>query len=136
MGPDGLVGAGGAWDEFGPLDQAIRELEGPVRLGAVGLAIGSALGAWVELTLLSALVRRHVPSLPDPRHTLLRPGVAAAVSFALTAAIKLGVDGLPLLLEAVIVVAAGVAVYAVVGHRLGVRDSQLLLGPVRRLIWR
>ena len=105
-------------------------------MGAVGLAIGSALGAWVELTLLSMLVRRHVPSLDDPRRSLLRPAVAGALAFALTAAIKLGVDGLPLIPEAIVVVGAGVALYALIGHRVGVRDSRLLLAPVRRLIWR
>ncbi|NIR34819.1 MAG: murein biosynthesis integral membrane protein MurJ, partial [Actinobacteria bacterium] len=136
VGPDGLVGAGDAWLEFGPLDEAARELEGPVRMGAVGLAIGSALGAWVELTLLSMLVRRHVPSLDDPRRSLLRPAVAGALAFALTAAIKLGVDGLPLIPEAIVVVGAGVVLYALIGHRVGVRDSRLLLAPVRRLIWR
>jgi len=38
VGPDGLVALSGAWTSFGPLDASIRAVEGPVRLGAVGLA--------------------------------------------------------------------------------------------------
>ena len=77
VGPDGLLGLGDVL-AFGPLDADIRSLGGPVRLGAVGLAVGSAIGAWVELTLLSALVRRTVPGLGDPRRSLLGPATAAA----------------------------------------------------------
>lgn len=133
VGPDGLVGDGFG---FGPLDEGIRSVEGPVRLGAVGLAIGSAIGAWVELTLLAGLVRRTVPGLGDPRRSLLGPARAAALAFVVTAAVKLGVDPLPLLLEAIICGGIAVAVYAIVCFRTGVRDADLLLRPIRRLIWR
>ena len=127
---------GNVLDGFGPLDDSLRLLEGPVRLGAVGLAIGSAVGAWVELSLLSLLVRRHVPALVDPRSTLLRPAIAAALAFVATAALKLGVDGLPLLLEAAVVIPAAVLIYLIIGFRIGVRDTHLLLSPIRRAVWR
>jgi putative peptidoglycan lipid II flippase len=137
VGPDGLIGFGDALGFAGPLDAAVRAIPGgPVRLGAVGLAIGSAVGAWIELSLLSALVRRHVPGLGDPRRTLIGPATAAAVSFALTAALRLVIDPLPLLLEAAIAVGLAVTLYTVLCFRLGVRDAELLLRPVRRLIWR
>lgn len=133
VGPDGLVGDGVG---FGPLDESIRSVGGPVRLGAVGLAIGSAIGAWVELTLLASLVRRTVPGLGDPRESLLGPARAAAIAFVVTAAVKLGVDPLPLVLEAAICGVIAIATYAIVCFRMGVRDADLLLRPVRRLIWR
>ena len=44
IGPDGIVSPDGGIG-FGPLDELTRALDGPVRLGAVGLAIGSAVGA-------------------------------------------------------------------------------------------
>lgn len=133
VGPDGLVGDGFG---FTPLDEGIRSLGGPVRLGAVGLAMGSAVGAWVELTLLATLVRRTVPGLGDPRRSLLGPGPAAATGFVVTAAVKLAVEPLPVFFEAAVCATAAVATYAIVGFRTGVRDADLLLRPVRRVIWR
>ena len=136
VGPDGLLGAGNAFDSFGPLDESLRNLEGPVRLGAVGLALGSAIGAWVELTLLSRLVKRHVPGLPDPRRSLRLPAVAAALAFVLTTGLKLLVEGLPLLVEAGLVLGVAVLTYVIIGFRIGVGDTRLVLSPIRKMIWR
>ncbi|MEQ8842508.1 MAG: murein biosynthesis integral membrane protein MurJ [Acidimicrobiales bacterium] len=135
VGPDGLLGLGDV-AAFGPLDEVLRGAGGPVRLGAVGLAMGSAIGAWVELTLLSALVRRRVPGIADPRRSLVGPAVAAAGAFVLTAAIKLVAAPLPLLIEAVVVGAVAVAAYVILCFRTGVRSADLILRPVRRMIWR
>lgn len=135
VGPDGLLGLGDVLS-FGPLDADLRQISGPVRLGAVGLAIGSAIGAWVELTLLSALVRRNVPGLEDPRRSLRGPAVAAAFAFVATAVTKLVVEPLPLLIEAAIVGAVALLSYLIVCFRTGVRDADLLLRPARRVIWR
>ena len=135
VGPDGLVGLGGL-GALGPLDAEVRSLGDTVHLGAVGLAMGSAVGAWVELTLLSSLVRRRLPGLGDPRTSLLAPALAAAGAFVLTAAVKLVAGPLPLFIEAAIVGFVAVAAYAVICFRTGVRDADLLLRPVRRIIWR
>lgn len=135
VGPEGLVGLGDAL-AFGPLPASTRSLGDTVRLGSVGLAIGSAIGAWIELTLLSGLVRRRLPELGDPRSSLLAPAVAAAGAFVLTAATKLVVGPLPLLIEAVVVGVVAVGTYTVICFRSGVRDADLLLRPARRLIWR
>lgn len=135
VGPEGLLGLGDVF-AFGPLEEALRGPGGAVRLGAVGLAIGSAVGAWVELTLLSALVRRTVPGLGDPRRSLFGPGTAAAVAFVVTALVKLVAAPLPLLFEALVVGGVAVFVYTVTCFRTGVRDAHLLLRPVRRVLWR
>ncbi|MEM7142366.1 MAG: murein biosynthesis integral membrane protein MurJ [Actinomycetota bacterium] len=133
VGPDGLIGDGFG---FTPLEEGVRSTGDTVRLGAVGLAVGSAIGAWVELTLLSALVRRRVPGLRDPRRSLLGPARAAAAAFVVTAAVKLVVDPLPLLFEAAIRGVFAVGAYAIVGFRTGVTDANLILRPLRRAIWR
>ncbi|GJM37443.1 MAG: hypothetical protein DHS20C19_08100 [Acidimicrobiales bacterium] len=77
-----------------------------------------------------------MPGLGDPRESLLGPARAAAIAFVVTAAVKLGVDPLPLVLEAAICGVIAIATYAIVCFRMGVRDADLLLRPVRRLIWR
>ena len=135
IGPDGLVALSGAWTSFNPLDAAQRAAEGPVRLGAIGLALGSAVGAWVELTMLSLLVRRRVPGLRDPKQSLLKPAVAGAVTFVLVAFLKLFTTPLPLLIEAPLVVGVAAFGYAILCFRAGVSDAALLLKPIRRVIW-
>ena len=133
VGPDGLLGLGDIL-AFGPLDA--RGAGGPVRLGAMGLALGSAVGAWVELTLLSALVGRKVPGITDPRQSLVGPAMAAAGAFVLTAAVKILAAPLPLLLEAALVGVVALGAYVILCFRTGVRDADLILRPVRRIIWR
>jgi putative peptidoglycan lipid II flippase len=135
VGPDGLEGLGELFGLAGPLDEATRSMD-TVRLGAVGLALGSAVAAWVELSLLSVLATRHLPGVEHPMHTLRRPATAAAIAFLATAVVKLVVGDLPALVAAGVTVGTGVTVYAVTAFRTGVDESRLLLTPARRLIWR
>ena len=131
VGPDGLLGAADAIGLAWALPAAERTLDDVVRLGAVGLALGSAVGAWTEIVLLSQRF-----GAPDAvRSALAAPAAAAAASFATTAALKLLVDGWPVILSAPVVAAAAVGVYAVVAYRSGVAEAQLLLQPARRIIW-
>ncbi len=131
VGSDGLVGAADALGLAWALPAAERAIDDVVRLGAVGLAVGSAVAAWTEIALLS---RRF--GFPDAvRSALGAPAAAAAISFAATAALKLLVDGWPPILSAPLVAAAAVLVYALVAFRSGVAEAHLLLEPARRIIW-
>ena len=131
VGPDGLLGAADAIGLAWALPAAERALDDVVRLGAVGLALGSAVAAWTEITLLS----RRLGLLDDARSALGAPATAGAVSFVATAALKLLVDGWPVILSAPLVATAAVLVYTVVAHRSGVAEAQLLLQPLRRALW-
>ena len=131
VGPDGLLGAADAIGLAWALPAAERALDDVVRLGAVGLALGSAVAAWVEIVLLS---RRFGPQ-GAVRSALAAPAAAAAVSFVATAALKLVIGGWPLIVSAPVVTAAAVGVYTVVAHRSGVAESNLLLRPLRRALW-
>ena len=131
VGPDGLLDAAGAVGLAWALPAAERALDDVVRLGAVGLALGSAVAAWTEITLLSRRL-----GFPDAvRSALAAPAAAGAVSFAATAALKLFVGGWPVILSAPLVATAAVLVYAVVAFRSGVAEAHLLLQPARRVIW-
>ena len=103
----------------------------PARLGAVGLALGAAVGAWVELGLLRRAVRRRrrvLPCLPSredwPKQKLfggrlVRHIAPAAVAFAVGLPAAVALDGLPAILR----VAATVALMAglLLGCALGLR---------------
>ena len=94
VGPDGLLGAADAFGLVWALPAAERALDDIVRLGAVGLALGSAVAAWTEIVLLAR--RFGVPDVV--RSALASPAAATAVSFVTTAALKLMVGGWPVFL--------------------------------------
>ena len=131
VGPDGLLGAADAFGLAWALPAAERALEDVVRLGAVGLALGSAVAAWTEIVMLS----RRLGAVEAVRSALAAPAKAGAASFAATAALKLLIGDWPLLLSAPLAGAAAVGVYAVVAHRGGVAEAHLLLRPLRRALW-
>ena len=131
VGPDGLLGAADAFGLAWALPAAERALEDVVRLGAVGLALGSAVAAWTEIVMLS----RRLGAVEAVRSALAAPAKAGAVSFAATAALKLLIGEWPLLLSAPLAAACAVLVYTVVALRSGVAEAHLLLQPARRIIW-
>ena len=131
VGPDGLIGAADALGLAWALPTAEREAGDAVRLGAVGLATGSAVAAWVEVALLS----RRLRASSTVRASLWKPLPAAAVAFAAAAAGKLLVGGWPVLLSAPLVGALAAFVYTVMAHRSGMGEAQMLLQPARKAIW-
>lgn len=120
---------------FGPLPEEIRTAEDVLRLGAVGCALGSALAAWVELVLLRRLARRELGADVDPITPIARLGVAAALAFAVGAALKLVFEPLPDILRGPVVLGGAAFVYVVAAFRTGVPESTLVLRPARRILW-
>lgn len=132
---DGLTTNGG-WISSAPLPESIRAVEGPVRLGAVGLSAASAVGAWVELLLLSIRSRRHLSTNAGPVRSLYKPTMAAAGAFIPAGAVRLLLGDLSAPVTAGVVVAVAVIGYVTIGARIGVAETRLLLDPVRRALSR
>lgn len=104
--------------EFGPLNEAERSVENAHRLGAVGLAAGSALAAWVELALLRRRLRTMSANL-GLRSTfarLLPAGIAAAAVAGLLAWVCADLHPL---LAAPIIVGPAAAFYVLTASRMG-----------------
>ena len=99
----------GTIPSFEPLSEAIRSLDAsPQRLGAVGLALGSALGAWVEFFLLKRKINQKLSVKAQQRKNrryFLFPAITAGISASLltyflddltpflSAPVSLGVSG-------------------------------------------
>ncbi|MBT3247343.1 MAG: murein biosynthesis integral membrane protein MurJ [Actinobacteria bacterium] len=105
-------------------------------LGAVGLALGSAVAAFVEAIFLIRLLRRSLPALPAVSLIFMRLAPAAALAFVVAAGLKLWLIDLPALLAAPLIVGFTGLLYTVTAQRTGVAEAHLILGPVRRRIWR
>lgn len=121
-------------DEFGVSAVAPGVRPSALRLGGVALALGSALGAWVELIALSWALGRRVEgwALPVGR-------VAGMLALALAAAVPpgglwwwLGHSPLPLRLTAAAVVGLYAAGYLAAAYLLHFPELGSWLGRLRR----
>ena len=129
----GLIGAGLMFvlDRYSVFDVVGVPSDGePLRLGAVGLALGSAVGAWVELWRLVAALRGHDPAFRLPWAAGLRMlGLAglAAVPAALVRWL-VPADVAPIWAYGVGVIAVYGLSYLALGHALGFQESEAWTG--------
>ena len=121
---------------FGPLNAGIRTGSPDPHLGAVGLALGSACAAWLELALLSRRCRRSVDGTSGPTAVMSRlaPATGAAVVGAL--GVRWATDGLPAIAAAPIGLAVAGCTYVLVASATGVDEANLVIGPLRRRLRR
>ncbi len=113
---------------FGPLPDDLRANEtGRQHLGAVGLGLGAAVGAWLEFALLRRATRSRLPRIRiggSQRTPILAGGAAAAV--VVVVARQLLLDLAPIPGASIALVSAG-AVYLAVTAALGVPEARALL---------
>lgn len=105
-----------------------------LRLGSVGLAVGSALGAWVELLRLVAALKKHDSAfnLPwGPAGKMAALALAAAVPAAVVQWL-LPSAALPVWLFGAIVLAIYGVGYLGLGHVLGFREGDAWTGLLLR----
>ena len=162
VGAEGLLNIAEMFKPAWTLTVAERETVDVVRLGAVGLAVGSTVAAWAEVSLLTRLLKRKLYN----RHTLdaqtldaqttgsplQTPGSnylrnisvytsmaslssAGGATFLTAAVLKSVVGSWPIILATPLVLSSSVFVYTVVAYRSGVAESHLILKPIRKIIW-
>jgi len=125
---------------FGPLGEGIRSGSPDPHLGAVGLALGSAVAAWTELALLSRRTRLSAGVTSGPTSVMgpLASPVASAVVIAVAA--RWATDGLPAVAAAPLSLLAAGSGYVAVAAATGVAEAHALLdalkGVGRRLLRR
>ncbi|MCH9804669.1 murein biosynthesis integral membrane protein MurJ [bacterium] len=111
---------------FGPLGESIREQSNSHRLGAVGLAAGGAIAAWLEFALLGRRLRRTTTALGiwAALRRLIPASFAAGIAVAGLAA---ALNGLPPLLAAPLVIGPPGLLYMVVAKRCGNMTADALI---------
>ena len=125
---DGLVRSAGDI-EFGPLDQAVRDQPDSHRLGAVGLAAGGAVAAWLEFGLLRKRIAATTTSLGiwASLRRLILASIVAGVLLATLAELLKSVH--PLIAAPAVIGPAGLA-YLLVARRTGNQTAASLLARV------
>ena len=129
--PDGTIG--GTVPE---VDQSVAADLGWGTLGAVGLALGSAVGAWLEFGLLRHRLRGTVGQEIRIWRSVARSLPAAAVSLGAMAVLGELTDGWPALVAVVAVVGLGGVVYVGVSLVKGPPQAARTLDAVRRRVAR
>lgn len=115
---------------FEPLTAGERVGGQVVRLGAVGLAAGATVAAWLELALLQRRIRTDFPDSPRAGSSLL-PLAAPAFLAAGVGLIVVAVAGaLPALATAGLAAIAVGLVYFVVANLVGNRAAVELMSPI------
>lgn len=123
---------------FGPADVAARStLESTLRLGAVGLALGASVGAWVELALLRRRVRGRLGRVPLGAH--VRAPLLAGLALVPVALALRGVAGTitaatgagPLIVGPPALLVAGLA-HVLLGRALAVPEAAQVLRVLKR----
>ena len=102
-------------------------------LGAVGLAAGSGIAAWVEWTLLRRALRRHIGPVGASAAAVWRMFAAALIAAAVAWGIRLAVGALHPIYEAALVFSAFGATYFAVAGLLGLAEARGVLARIRGL---
>jgi putative peptidoglycan lipid II flippase len=117
---DGQIERLGALPAFSLLPESVRvDDTGPQRLGAVGLALGSAVAAWIEYGLLRRRVKvalRSTRPVRDPARQLLPAAAGAAVA---SGGLAWLLDGFHPIFVAPIAVGAGGTLYVWLAYLRG-----------------
>jgi putative peptidoglycan lipid II flippase len=102
-------------------------------LGPLGLALGAALGAWVEWALLKRALAARLGNVGAGATPLARMFAAALVAAACAFGASRAATSLPALLETALVTAVFGSIYFVVAGLLGLEQARALLRRLRRL---
>ncbi|MDH3754001.1 MAG: murein biosynthesis integral membrane protein MurJ [Acidimicrobiia bacterium] len=120
---------------FTPVAKDVRT-DGTLRMGAVGLAVGASVAAWVELVWLQRRVRRGLPMAPLVRWSLWRLAPAGAAAAVICIVGRLTLDSVAPILVAPVVLAVAGLIYLAIANVSGNRAAVELMSPILRRISR
>ena len=129
--PDGTIGG-----TLPDVDQGVAADLGWGTLGAVGLALGSAVGAWLEFGLLRHRLRTAIGGEIRIWRSVARSLPAAAVSLGAMAILGELTDGWPAIVAVVAVVGLGGVIYVGVSLVKGPPQAAQTIDAVRRRLAR
>lgn len=120
---------------FGPLSESIRNQADTHRLGAVGLATGGAVAAWLEFALLGRRLRRTTTDLGI--WSVLRRLIPASIAAALVLwALASLLGSLPPLLAAPLVIGPPGVIYLLLAKAFGNTTADAVIRRATGLVQR
>ena len=124
--PGSIVG------DWGPLSQSLRSLPENPHLGAVGLAVGSAIAAWVEMFFLARKTNKKVTPESSPYSPMVKllPATFSALMISIIARWLL--SDANAVINCLVCIPAATLAYIAVSSKNGVQESVVLLEGVKR----
>ncbi len=102
----------------------IDDTPDPIFFGAVGLALGSGIAAWIEWFILRRILGRRVGKIRAGADTLVRIVVAAVVATAVAWATRLVVPAIHPIPDAALILGAFVLVYFPLTSWMGLEEAK------------
>ncbi len=125
------------WLDRYPLSALVGPLPGPaLRLGSMGIALASGVGAWMELYQLRRALRRRLPDFDLPWREDLRMVLLALAATVPGALAWWLLPPLPPLLKAAVVLGVYGLVYLLAARLAGVEEVEAFVGGLRRRLGR
>ena len=124
--PGSIVG------DWGPLSQSLRSLPENPHLGAVGLAVGSAIAAWVEMFFLARKTNKKVTPESSPYSPMVKllPATFSALMISIIARWLL--SDANAVINCLVCIPAATLAYIAVSSKNGVQESVVLLEGLKR----
>ena len=124
--PGSIVG------DWGPLSQSLRSLPENPHLGAVGLAVGSAIAAWVEMFFLARKTNKKVTPEFSPYSPMVKllPATFSALMISIIARWLL--SDANAVINCLVCIPAATLAYIAVSSKNGVQESVVLLEGLKR----
>ena len=124
--PGSIVG------DWGPLSQSLRSLPENPHLGAVGLAVGSAIAAWAEMVFLARKTNKKVTPESSPYSPMVKllPATFSALMTSIIARWLLSDANAAI--NCLVCIPAATLAYIAVSSKNGVQESVVLLEGVKR----
>ena len=124
--PGSIVG------DWGPLNQSLRSLPENPHLGAVGLAVGSAIAAWAEMVFLARKTNKKVTPESSPYSPMVKllPATFSALMISIIARWLL--SDANAVINCLVCIPAATLAYIAVSSKNGVQESVVLLEGLKR----
>jgi len=124
--PGSIVG------DWGPLSQSLRSLPENPHLGAVGLAVGSAIAAWAEMVFLARKTNKKVTPESSPYSPMVKllPATFSALMISIIARWLL--SDANAVINCLVCIPAATLAYIAVSSKNGVQESVVLLEGLKR----
>ena len=118
---------GSILNDWGPLSESVRSLPENPHLGAMGLALASAVAAWIEMLFLAKKTNSKVFLDSSPSSPILKLLPATISALAVSIIARWFLSDMNEIINCLVCVPAAILTYIIISSKNGVRESLVLI---------
>ena len=123
---------GSILNNWGPLSESVRSLPENPHLGAMGLALASAVAAWIEMLFLAKKTNSKVFLDSSPSSPILKLLPATISALAVSIIARWFLSDMNEIINCLVCVPAAILTYIIISSKNGVRESLVLIESSKR----